>query len=154
MKLPVRQYAELFGRYLKPERGWVALLAVVLVVSIGLQLVNPQIVRNFIDSATNGGALPALTAAALLYFGLALFNQALAVVATYAGENVGWTATNMLRLDLALHCLRLDMPFHKTHTPGEMIERLDGDVTALSKFFSQFVIHVLGNLMLMAGVVV
>src|SRR5438105_14486475 len=46
------------------------------------------------------------------------------------------------------------MPFHKTHTPGEMIERIDGDVTALSKFFSQFVIQVLGNILLMSGVLV
>lgn len=46
------------------------------------------------------------------------------------------------------------MSFHGTHTPGEMIERLEGDVTALSNFFSQFFIQVLGNLVLMLGVTV
>jgi ABC-type multidrug transport system fused ATPase/permease subunit len=60
----------------------------------------------------------------------------------------------MLRVDLTLHCLRLDMSFHKARTPGEMIERIDGDVNALSKFFSQFVIQVLGNAVLMIGVLV
>jgi ATP-binding cassette subfamily B protein len=44
------------------------------------------------------------------------------------------------------------MGFHKTRTPGEMIERIDGDVTALSNFFGQFVIHVVGNLVLMVGI--
>src|SRR6185503_8313345 len=74
--------------------------------------------------------------------------------ATYVGENVAWNATNDLRAGLALHCLRLDMTFHKARTPGELIERIDGDVTALANFFSQFVIRVLGNLILMLGVLI
>ncbi|MGZ8754228.1 MAG: ABC transporter transmembrane domain-containing protein, partial [Acidimicrobiia bacterium] len=85
---------------------------------------------------------------------LAVAQQALSVLATYLAENIGWAATNELRGDLAEHCLRLDMGFHKTRTPGEMIERIDGDVTALSNFFGQFVIHVVGNLVLLIGIVV
>ncbi len=90
--------------------------------------------------------------AALLYIGLALAQQIVSVLATYTGENLGWTTTNALRADLAAHCLHLDMAFHNTHTPGEMIERLDGDVTALANFFSQFVIQVFGNALLLVGV--
>lgn len=89
-----------------------------------------------------------------MFIGIALVQQVVAVLATYTSENVGWTATNALRADLAQHCLQLDMSFHNVHTPGEMIERLDGDVTALSNFFSQFVIQVLGNALLLAGVLV
>src|SRR3954447_14287420 len=154
MTISLRQYGEFLAKYLKPQRLRVAMLAAVLLGGIGLQLLNPQIARFFIDTATQGGALEALVGAAVLYLGVAMFNQLLSVAATYLGENVGWTATNMLRVDLALHCLRLDMSFHKTRTPGEMIERIDGDVTALSKFFSHFVIQVLGNALLMVGVVV
>ncbi|MBV9258124.1 MAG: ABC transporter ATP-binding protein, partial [Ktedonobacteraceae bacterium] len=47
--------------------------------------------------------------------------------------------------------LRLDMPFHKTHTPGELIERIDDDVTALANFFSQLTINVAGNGLLLLG---
>ena len=72
--------------------------------------------------------------------------------ATWASERVAWTATNALRYDLALHCLRLDLSFHKARTPGELIERIDGDVTALANFFSQFVVQVLGSLLLLVGV--
>jgi len=55
---------------------------------------------------------------------------------------------------VAEHCIYLDMSFHNAHTPGEMIERIDGDITALSNFFSQFVIQVLGNAVLLVGVLV
>jgi hypothetical protein len=57
-----------------------------------------------------------------------------------------------LRAKLFEHCLRLDMSFQKTRTPGEMIQRIDGDVDALSNFFSQLVVYVLSNLVLLVGV--
>jgi ATP-binding cassette subfamily B protein len=154
MSIPIRQYAALLAQYLKPQRLRVALLAALLLLWIGLEVASPQIVRYFIDEAGAGAPLEHLAGAALLFLGVAILSQALSVLATYVGENVGWTATNSLRVNLALHSLKLDMPFHKTHTPGEMIERIDGDVTALTRFFSQFVIHVLANLLLMVGIVI
>ena len=38
-------------------------------------------------------------------------------------------------------------------TPGELIERVDGDVTTLSNFFSAFVVQVVGNLILVTSIV-
>ena len=64
---------------------------------------------------------------------------------TYTSGRVGWTATNALRGDLARHCMMLDMSFHNRHTPGEVIERIDGDAEQLGSFFSTFVIHILGS---------
>jgi len=141
-------------RYLRPQAGRVGLLAALLLGSIGLQLFNPQILKRFIDSATGGGTDAVLAAAAGLFLAVALLQQILAVGATYLSENVGWSATNALRADLLLHCLRLDQSFHKGRTPGELIERIDGDVTALANFFSQLVIQVAGNLLLLLGVLV
>src|SRR6266542_6072935 len=61
---------------------------------------------------------------------------------------------DLFRRYVALHCLRLDLTFHKARTSGELIERIDGDVTALAAFFSRFVVNVLGNLVLLVGVLV
>ncbi|MEZ4677830.1 MAG: ABC transporter transmembrane domain-containing protein [Caldilineaceae bacterium] len=74
--------------------------------------------------------------------------------ATYVGEDVSWTATNALRADLARHALHLPMGFHNSHTPGELIERIDGDVSQLANFFSQLVLNVLANGLLVLGVIV
>ena len=76
------------------------------------------------------------------------------VAATYVGEDVGWQSTNQLRADLARHCLHLDMSFHNEHTPGEMIERIDGDVANIAIFFAQFIIRIVGNLLLIVGVLI
>ncbi len=150
MNIPLRDYLALLGKYLRPRRGPVVALAVLLLVSIGLQAANPQLIRVFIDRATTGSSSSSLALIAIAFIGLALLTQTLAIAATYVSETVGWTATNALREDLVSHCLRLDMGFHKSRTPGEMIQRVDGDVDALSNFFSQFVIYVLGNTLLLA----
>ena len=169
MKVPIRQYLRLLSTYLRAQWRWVAVLSVLILVSIGLRLVNPQILRAFIDTATRQSSFPpilktfiatvtqageraVLIRYALLFFGIALGTQALSVAATYVGETVAWTATNALRLDLLDHALHLDSAFHKDHTPGQMIERVDGDVATLSNFFSRFTIDILGNGLLVLGI--
>ena len=152
MKVPIKQYYNLLSAYLRPQWRWVVVLTLLILVTIGLKLANPQILRVFIDTAAQGGERSILIRSALLFFGIALLTQALSVAATYVGETVAWTATNALRLDLLDHALHLDATFHKDHTPGQMIERIDGDVATLSNFFSRFVIDVAGNGLLVLGI--
>jgi ATP-binding cassette subfamily B protein len=152
VKTLLKQYRNLFVKYLGPQLPSVLLLALLIFGHIGLQLVNPQLVRAFLDKAGTGGALEELTATALLFLGVAVADQVISLLTAYLGQSVAWTATNALRLDLALHCLRLDMSFHKVRTPGELIERVDGDVTDLRNFFSQMVIRLLGNGLLALGI--
>lgn len=152
--IPVRAYVRLLSDYLKPQKARAALLAVLLLGSIGLQLANPQIVSHFLDIAEAQGGLDRLINAAILFMAVALLRQVVALAAAYMSENVAWTATNLLRADLALHCLKLDMSFHKKYKPGELIERVDGDVNQLANFFSQLVVNLLGNALLVAGVLV
>jgi ABC-type multidrug transport system fused ATPase/permease subunit len=129
-----------------------AWLAVILCGAIGVQVAAPLVASRFIDRATAGGALRELAALALLTMGLALAAQGLAIAEAYVAEQVSWAATNALRADLLAHLLRLDAAFHTAHTPGELIERVDGDVATLARFFSRFVVYVLGNGLLMLGV--
>ena len=152
MKVPIKQYYNLLSTYLKAQWRWAAVLALLILVTIGLKLANPQILRVFIDTATEGGERSILIRSALLFFGIAILTQGLSVAATYVGETVAWTATNALRLDLLDHALHLDATFHKDHTPGQMIERIDGDVATLSNFFSRFTIDVVGNGILVSGI--
>lgn len=162
MKIPLKAYWQLLVNYVKPQWWRVALLAVLLFGGIGLQLVNPQIMRTFIDAVTlmtdtaadQAQRTISIRNAALLFIGLAFLQQVVTITATYLSAVVGWTSTNALRYDLAKHCLHLDMAFHNAHKPGEMIERLDGDVASLTNFFSQFVIQLLGSAILLMGVLV
>ena len=148
----MRQYGALLLKYLRQQKGIVALASVLILTNIGLQLVNPQIMRFFIDEAVAGSPLRTLVAAAVLFIAVALAQQVVGVLATYTSGQVGWNATNALRSDLARHALFLDMPFHNSNTPGEMIERIDGDAQTLGGFFSTFAVQILGNAIMLVAV--
>jgi ATP-binding cassette subfamily B protein len=152
MNLPFKAYWDLLSQHIRPQKGRFILLSSLLLGSIGLRIFAPQIMRSFIDSALAGEALQTLTWTALAFIAVALLQQVIAVSVTYFGENVAWTATNDLRAELARHALNLDMRFHNNHTPGELIERIDGDVTELATFFSQFALNLVSNGLLLIGV--
>jgi len=153
-KLPLASYKNLLTRYLKPQWHRVLLMTVLIFIYIGMQLVNPQILRYFIDTVIRGGNSTALALVGLIFVGVTLATQLISVLTTYLSENVTWTATNRLRTDLVSHCLTLDIAFHKSRTPGELIERIDGDVNMLSSFFSESIVHLLGNIILILGVLI
>jgi ATP-binding cassette, subfamily B, bacterial len=151
MKQDLRGYTSLLAHYLSPQRGMVGLLALVLLATTAVQLVNPQLLRSFVDVLTAGEGVAQAVKIGFSFVGLALVQQGLVLGSVYLSEQVGWTATNALREDLVRHCLQLDMSFHTSRTPGEMIERIDGDVNALSNFFSQFTIQIFSNLLVVIG---
>ncbi|HQU36596.1 MAG TPA: ABC transporter ATP-binding protein [Anaerolineales bacterium] len=154
MNLSFSAYYRLLASHIRPQRGRFTLLAILLFGSIGLRIFAPQIMRKFIDSALAGEALQTLTWTALAFIGIALIQQVVAIGVTWLGENVAWTATNALRAELAEHALHLDMKFHNDHTPGELIERIDGDVTELATFFSQFALNLIANGFLLVGILI
>jgi ATP-binding cassette, subfamily B, bacterial len=144
----------LLGRLLRGRRGRLALLGLLLAASSALPLAGPQLLRAFIDQAVAGRPIAALALIAGAYVAVALAGQALAVTAAYGATQLAWTVTNDLRGLLLGHTLELDLSFHGTHPPGELIERTDGDVTALSTFVSSFVMRIVGSALTLAGVLV
>jgi len=152
VKISARQYWRLLETYLKPQGTRIALLGILLLGSIALQLIAPRVISQFIDRALAGETLNQLFVLAGIFLALAVLTQVVNLAEVWLAENVGWTATNNLRSDLALHVLRLDPAFHNAHTPGGLIERVDGDVGKLGNFFSRFVVQVLGNGLLAIGV--
>lgn len=154
MPTSVHAYRTLLGEYLRPQWPRVLLLGLLLMTSLTLELINPQLLSRFIDRALGGEALVSLTWMAALYLLVALGVQAVALAETYVAADVGLIATNRLRADLTRHVLQLDPSFHNAHTPGELIERVDGDVATLNNFFSRFVVNLLGNALLLLGVLI
>lgn len=154
MSIHWRSYTAILVKYLKPQQAKVYGLIGLLLASTLLQLLGPRIIGAFIDNVTTGAAMPTLVRLASFFLGIALLGYLVKLAETYVSEDMGWTATNQLRADLTSHCLHLDMAFHNAHTPGELIERVDGDVSQLAHFFAQLVIQVLGQGLLMMGILI
>ena len=119
---------QLLKTYLLPHKWRLVQLSVLLFSGSGLQLFAPQLMRRFLDGAQTGAAMRVLLQTAVFFFIVTVIQKFVTIATTYVSQDLGWTATNQLRADLAQHVLRLDMGFHKMRTSGELIERIDGDV--------------------------
>jgi ABC-type multidrug transport system fused ATPase/permease subunit len=139
-------------RQLRPGRAAGAALAGAVLAATVLPLAAPQLTRRFVDGAIAGDSLQLLTLVALGYLGLAVSGQAARMLTAWLASRLAWDGTNRLRERLAEHALSLDLDFHGQHTPGEMIERVDGDVVALAEFVVSFLLDVVVSLLLLLGV--
>ena len=147
-------YVRLLLTYLKPRWKQAVGLLLLLLFVIGLQLYGPIVLSRFIDAAVGGESLGILLQISALFLGIAVVTQLISLFETYVAENLGMMATNQLRADIALHCMKLDISFHNSHTPGELIEGVDGDVAALGNFFSRFAVRLVGNSLLVIAVLI
>lgn len=154
MNVTLAQYRQLLGKYLAPQRRRVAVLALLMLADLVLQLALPRVVQGFIDSAIAGAELRTLLLIGVGFLVVAIGENWTWVGWQYVAHNVGLIATNRIRADLTLHCLKLDMSFHNARTPGEMIERVDGDVTRLGNFLSTFLVQIALNGLLLIGALV
>ncbi|WP_433607170.1 ABC transporter ATP-binding protein [Dactylosporangium sp. CA-139114] len=141
-------------RSLRPGgRAAVALTVAVLAMTV-LPLLAPQLTLRFVDDAIAGGSTGHLTLLAAGYLGLALAAQVARTVTAWLANRLAWDGTNRLRERVAGHALSLDMGYHSRRTPGELIERVDGDVVAVADFAVAFLLDVVASVLLLAGVVV
>jgi ATP-binding cassette, subfamily B, bacterial len=147
------QYQALLYKYFWPQRLQVVLLFVLILFDNAFLLYGPNLLGQFVDSAINGAEASILQQLGVLYLVTALLRQGARLATTYLGEMTGWRASNALRYDLAKHTLGLDMSYHKQQTPGIMIERIDGDVSSLNRFFSQMVLQIGGSVLLLVSTV-
>ncbi|GII96959.1 ABC transporter ATP-binding protein [Sinosporangium siamense] len=138
--------------FLRPGPGTTAALVLAVLAAAALPLAAPHLTRRFVDDAIAGAATAHLLTLAAGYLALVLTGQAARLATVWVASRLAWDGTNNLRERLAEHALRLDMDYHGAHTPGEMIERVDGDVTAVADFAVAFIVDVVVGALLLAGV--
>ena len=117
-------------------------------------LAGPLVVRRIVDQAQAGATTATLARLAGIFLALAIAAQIIEMIAVWAATTTAWRTTNSIRLMLARHVLGLDHEFHRTHTPGELIQRVDGDVTSVSDFLGQVVPKAIGAVFLTIGTLV
>lgn len=138
---------------LRRHRRGVMLLAVVLLGGTALQLVPGLLLRAYLDRVGAGGGPSAgsAVAAALSFVVVSLVVQLIGVVEGYLASWLAWTATNELRADVTRHVMDLDLSFHREHLPGELVQRIDGDIGQLGNFLSRFLISVVSQGLVLVG---
>ena len=140
--------------YLRPHLGRLVALSSLLLVGSALQLVGPQILRQFVDDSMRPTPEAALLGLAVTYCVFAALQHVAGIGEEYAATDLGMRATNGLRQDLFDHCLGLGLEFHQRTPPGALVQRIDQDPALLSNLLSRMATALAGNALIVLGVMV
>ena len=99
---------------------------------MALRLALPVLLGRFADDALGGARTRPLTASPPPTSPRRWAAPALDLAVVWWSARVSWRVGNRLRERLAAHALRLDQAWHGRHSPGQLIERIDGDVEAMA----------------------
>jgi ABC-type multidrug transport system fused ATPase/permease subunit len=149
-----RAATRLLAATLRPDARSLAGVFGLLSLSMLLRLCLPLLLGRFADDALDGTTAGALSAVAVAYVVAAIGSALLDLVVVWWSARVSWRAGNRLRERLAAHALRLEQAWHGRFSPGQLIERIDGDVEAMAVFFADIAVRLAGNVVLLAGMLV
>ena len=132
------------------------ILLIIMILSVCCGIILPQIVGQAIDNLSIKQSVgeKVLIGLPILYIMVVFLKIGVTTLNESLSLKIGWTVSNNIRKDLFRHCLTLELDYFKSHTSGEITERIDGDVSQLNSFFSSFFVNLLGNMLLIIGVVV
>ena len=148
------RYVALLRAHTRGRRGRFAVVVAALLAGAGVQVASPLVVRAFLDLARAGASVERLVAMAAIFIGVAVAGSALEVVRSHAGAVLAWHAMNNLRHRLFRHTIDLGHSFFARSAPGNLLERIDGDVAKLGRLLSDLLPELAANLLMTAGIVV
>ena len=140
--------------YLRPHRGkMIAALFLVLLTS-GLSLLVPYLMGRAIDDYIAVGDLPGLTRISLLIAGVFATLFGAGALQTYLLSWTGQRVLATMRGQLFRHLQELGIGYHDTHIIGVTVSRVINDVGVINELLSQGLVTLIGDTVLLGGIVV
>jgi subfamily B ATP-binding cassette protein MsbA len=134
-----------------PYRLRLALAGVLTLVSAGMQLLIPLLVRTSANVVQKTGNVSTLDRAAIALIGLVvlstLINYSQYVISAYAGNRIVLD----LRIQIFAHLQRLPVSFFDRTRSGDLTSHLANDVSQLQITLTDDIVKLAGNLILLAG---
>jgi ATP-binding cassette subfamily B multidrug efflux pump len=139
--------------FLRPYRRHMLAAFGLMLITTCLALATPYLIKVAIDRYIAQADMPGLTYAALLMAG--------AFVSSYlasAGQRwlLSWLGLRVLaglRRDLFCHLQRLSLGYHNTHIIGVTISRVINDVAVINDLLSQGLITLIGDTLVLMGII-
>ncbi|SHG94460.1 ABC transporter ATP-binding protein [Marivita hallyeonensis] len=91
-------------------------------------MMKPMFDRIFV-----GGEADAIVWVGLVFFGIFLVRAMASIVQKVLLTHISQLSVADIRQDLLAHLMVLDPAYHQTHSPGYLMQRVEGDVDAISK---------------------
>ncbi len=138
--------------FMAPYRKALALAMVCMIGGALSHLLAPYVVKRILDGFIAKGDLSGLTRMVLVYIGIALAGWLLQYGETLLSMRVAQRVLFDLRRALFRHLMRLDLHFYDRQAVGQLISRVQSDVGALQDLFASGLLTVMGDLLLLLGI--
>ena len=139
--------------YMRPYRGRMLTAFFAMLAATGLSLLAPLLIRSAIDDAIGANDFALLTR---LTVGLAATFVALLGVQALQRYLMSWVGQRMLaslRADLFRHLQTLSLGYHHTHIAGVTMSRVINDVAVINEALSQGLIALIGDSLVLVGII-
>jgi ATP-binding cassette, subfamily B, bacterial len=141
----------LLARLARPHRRAIFGFGVALTAATGVTLAGPLLLGAFVDRLASGRDIAGLAPIGIAYVAMGLMASGVHMLVTWRSTTLAWKITNEARYELAGRVLDADRAFLRDHPTGELVSRIDGDVTALTGLLSLFVAQVIALIFVAVG---
>lgn len=140
--------------YVRPYWRRMLLALAAMLAATTLTLLTPYLIKITIDLYITGGDVAGLTRISVIN-GLAFLGlYAATVIQQYQLSWVGQRAIANLRADLFEHLQRLSMSYHDTHIVGVTVSRVINDVAVISDLLAEGWMTIIGDMLILTGIIV
>ena len=149
-----KHHLQLLGRYIRPHAGTLILAVFAMVITSGITLALPFIMKIAVDRHIAAADMAGLIAVVGLYIGLTLLQWFTSFGQSLLCGRIGQHVVHSMRRELFSAVLRRRLSFFREQRIGEIMSRITNDVNSLSEFVSTGIVHVLNDVLTLAGVLV
>jgi len=142
-----------FAGYLRPYLGLVGAVLCILPLTTAAKLAQPWLIKLAIDNHIVTGDLAGLPQIAVWFLLLILAESLLSFLEVWMLQYLGQRVMQDIRLQLFSHVQRLSASFFDRTPTGSLVTRLTNDVEVLGEMFAAGIITVVGDVLLLAGIV-
>ncbi|MEM7128783.1 MAG: ABC transporter ATP-binding protein [Chloroflexota bacterium] len=140
--------------FLRPHWLKMVTATLLMLVVTGLTLLTPFLLKEAIDGYITQGDIQGLDRIALIMLGAFLLLYLATAGQRYLLSWVGQRVLATLRSDMVSQLQRLSLSYHDTNIVGVTISRVISDVAVINELLSQGLITVIGDLLILVGIVV
>jgi ATP-binding cassette, subfamily B, bacterial len=140
--------------YARPYRLLIFLMLVLILISTGLHLLTPMILRTFIDDTIPSRDLNQLVLLTIALLMVPLMSGLVGVLQRRLNAQVGEGVIYDLRVTLFSHLQRMSLRFFTNTKTGELMSRLNNDVIGAQNAISNTIVSIVTNFIQATAVLV
>lgn len=138
--------------FMAPYRGGLVLATVCMLGGAGSHLLMPYVIKRTLDDVIAGGDLDGLTLMVGVYVGVALVGWLMQYGETLLITRTAQRVLLDVRQTLFRHLMRLDLGFYDRQAVGRLMSRVQNDVGTLQDLFTSGLLNVVGDCLLLVGI--